>query len=371
MVQEVQACRGALESEPLLGQTLERQLQDKYSNQGKITTLMLQNIPFKYTQDMLLEELIDCIGSSDVFNFFYLPWDLQNNSNIGYAFINFRTVEAAQRCMRIFTKFAFRRFNSPKRCRVFRAHIQGLENNVLHLMDCAVSDARSHYPIIMWKGKQLKLGKVIAMLDSQKMKESRHSPLSAPVAHNHQEQRRSPLSVPTAAGLGNTGYCPSLDQPWAGAQLASPLEETAPTFEEDQGDQDGWDSLEAELASCLTRHRQEMAAKQRNEMTPTTRFGGEDAIFDTSCLSGWRDRSDRVSIEALPVRDAGSQHNRLLQQHRDPLSCGSGMELLAQAGLGSLGHRGGFIADGMREHVIEPRNPTDHVLQKFWQKFGR
>jgi len=283
-----------------------------------------------------------------------LPWDQQNDSNIGYAFVNFRTVGAAERCTRIFTNFTFRRFDSPKCCKVFPAHIQGLENNVLHLMDRAVSEARSHYPIIMWKGKKLKLGKVIAVLESQCMKEYRHSPLSALAAQRRQEEyRHSPLSAPAAPGLGNAGCCNSLDQPWAGAQAASPLE-TAPIFEEDQGDQDGWDSLE-----------------QRNEMTSTSRFGGADTICDTNSLDGCQDRSGRVSMDALPVQETGSQHNKLPQQYRDPLSFGSGMELLAQAGPGGPGHRSGFLADDMRGHVIEPRNPTDHVLQKFWQRFGR
>lgn len=149
------------------GPTRERGLAQKYANQGKITTLMLRNIPSKYTQDMLLEELIDCMGSSDIFDFFYLPWDQQNNCNIGYAFVNFRTTAAAERCSRLFTNFSFRRCDSQKICRVYPAHIQGLENNVLHLMDRAVSEARSHYPIVMWKGEKLKLGKVIAALDSQ------------------------------------------------------------------------------------------------------------------------------------------------------------------------------------------------------------
>jgi len=338
-----------LGSEFLSGQFRDRELQRKYSNQGKITTLMFRNIPTTYTQDMLLEEIIDCMGSSDEFDFFYLPWDQQNDSNIGYGFINFRTVGAAERCTRIFTNFTFRKFDSPKCCRVFPAHIQGLENNVLHLSDRVVSEARSHYPIIMWKGQKLKLGQVIAMLDGQCTEEYRRSPLSAPVAHSRQTKYRSPLSAPNASGLGNRR---SLDQPWAGAQAASPLEETTPIFEEDQRDQNGWDSLEAQLASCLRRHRQEMAAKQCNEMTSTSTFCGAEVISNTSSLSGCQDKSDRVSMDAFPVKNRGSQHNKL-HVFQDPLSWSSGMEL----------------PDDM--HVIEPRNPTAHVLHKFWQKFGR
>mmetsp|Transcript_96307 Transcript_96307/g.267631 ORF Transcript_96307/g.267631 Transcript_96307/m.267631 type:complete len:379 (+) Transcript_96307:62-1198(+) len=155
----------------------ERGLAQKYSNAGQITTLMLRNIPSMYTQDMLLEEIIDCMGSSDSFDFFYLPWDLQNDCNVGYAFVNFRDAASAERCSRIFTNFSFRKFDSRKTCRVQPAHIQGLENNLRHLMDRAVSEAHSHYPIIMWKGEKLKLGKVIAALDGQRVNQP---PKSAP-----------------------------------------------------------------------------------------------------------------------------------------------------------------------------------------------
>jgi len=155
----------------------ERGLAQKYANAGQITTLMLRNIPSMYTQDMLLEEIIDCMGSSESFDFFYLPWDLQNDCNVGYAFINFRDVASAERCTRIFTNFNFRNFDSRRTCKVFPAHIQGLENNLRHLMDRAVSEAHSHYPIIMWKGEKLKLGKVIAALDGQRVNQP---PKSAP-----------------------------------------------------------------------------------------------------------------------------------------------------------------------------------------------
>jgi len=171
----------------------ERGLAQKYSNAGQITTLMLRNIPSMYTQDMLLEEIIDCMGSSDSFDFFYLPWDLQNDCNTGYAFVNFRDVASAERCTRIFTNFSFRKFDSRRTCRVYPAHIQGLENNLRHLMDRAVAEAHSHYPIIMWKGEKLKLGKVIAALDGQRPNQP---PKSAP-GHSLSDSSRDPCFAPS------------------------------------------------------------------------------------------------------------------------------------------------------------------------------
>lgn len=56
-------------------------------NNDKRTTLMIKNIPNKYTKDMLLN-LID-VNFKNKYDFFYLPMDFNNKCNVGYAFINF------------------------------------------------------------------------------------------------------------------------------------------------------------------------------------------------------------------------------------------------------------------------------------------
>ncbi len=56
------------------------------------TTLMIRNIPNKYTKNMLLNEIK--LGFSDLFDFFYLQIDPNTLCNMGYAFINFKNVES-------------------------------------------------------------------------------------------------------------------------------------------------------------------------------------------------------------------------------------------------------------------------------------
>jgi hypothetical protein len=55
---------------------------------GLKTTVMLRNIPNKYTRRMLLDRLIEG-GFEGTFDFLYLPIDVRNLCNMGYAFVNF------------------------------------------------------------------------------------------------------------------------------------------------------------------------------------------------------------------------------------------------------------------------------------------
>jgi len=95
------------------------------------TTLMLRNIPNKYTQPTLQQE-IDDNGFAGTYDFLYLPFGLQNKSNVGYAFINCHTPEAAQKFRAAFAAYRFKRFRTQKIGSVCDARIQGLQANLQH-----------------------------------------------------------------------------------------------------------------------------------------------------------------------------------------------------------------------------------------------
>eukprot|EP00438_Fugacium_kawagutii_P006557 Skav207717 [mRNA] locus=scaffold1347:141932:148675:+ [translate_table: standard] len=70
------------------------------------TTVMLRNIPNRYSQAGLLKE-IDAAGFTDTYDFFYLPMDTKNRTNVGYAFINFLTSQDLDRFMSYFAGYVF------------------------------------------------------------------------------------------------------------------------------------------------------------------------------------------------------------------------------------------------------------------------
>eukprot|EP00802_Teleaulax_amphioxeia_P005655 Tamp_05659.p1 GENE.Tamp_05659~~Tamp_05659.p1 ORF type:complete len:786 (+),score=139.56 Tamp_05659:308-2359(+) len=94
------------------------------------TTVMVKNIPNKYTQRNLLD-LIDG-NYAGKYDFFYLPIDFKNKCNLGYAFINFRNPTSIGPFFREFDQMRWERFNSDKICLVTYARIQGKQALVSH-----------------------------------------------------------------------------------------------------------------------------------------------------------------------------------------------------------------------------------------------
>merc|ERR1719377_181029 len=73
--------------------------------QGEPTTVMLRNIPNRYTQGHLVN-LLDENGFRSLYDFVYLPMDFRNGVNLGYAFVNLLTHQDALQAMSTFQGFS-------------------------------------------------------------------------------------------------------------------------------------------------------------------------------------------------------------------------------------------------------------------------
>ena len=93
------------------------------SGNDQRTTLMVRNIPNKYTQQAVLEEIN--VKFNGCYDFFYLPIDFKNKCNMGYAFINFvHAIFIVDFFMQLDSQ-KWPTFNSDKICKIRYGRIQG------------------------------------------------------------------------------------------------------------------------------------------------------------------------------------------------------------------------------------------------------
>jgi len=92
------------------------------------TTVMIRNIPNRYTQEQLLDEIL--CTEFDV-NFLHLPLVSKSNANVGYAFANFSDPREARRFMRSFEGHPFlKQHGNVKYAAANYARLQGFAENI-------------------------------------------------------------------------------------------------------------------------------------------------------------------------------------------------------------------------------------------------
>ena len=102
----------------------------------KKTTLMIRNIPNKYTKELMLETIDE--EFHDAYDFFYLPIDFKNNCNVGYAFINFKELQYIKPFFEKFNMKKWAHFKSEKICEIKYARIQGKTECEEHFKDSSL-----------------------------------------------------------------------------------------------------------------------------------------------------------------------------------------------------------------------------------------
>ncbi|CEG45527.1 mei2-like protein [Plasmopara halstedii] len=113
------------------------------SGTDKRTTLMIRNIPNKYTQQMLLAEINS--NHRGNYDFFYLPIDFKNKCNMGYAFINFIEAAHIELFHKNFNGQKWTNFNSEKVCAISYARLQGKQAMVARFQNSSLLDKRESY----------------------------------------------------------------------------------------------------------------------------------------------------------------------------------------------------------------------------------
>ncbi|KAI7754854.1 hypothetical protein M8C21_020857 [Ambrosia artemisiifolia] len=111
------------------------------------TTLMIKNIPNKYTSKMLLASIDE--KHSGTYDFLYLPIDFKNKCNVGYAFINMLSPMHIISFYQDFNGKKWEKFNSEKVASLAYARIQGKAALVTHFQDSSLmNEDKRCQPII-------------------------------------------------------------------------------------------------------------------------------------------------------------------------------------------------------------------------------
>jgi RNA recognition motif-containing protein len=109
------------------------------------STIMLRNVPYDARQRGVLT-LIEEEGFRGLFDFFYAPLDFKSKNNLGYAFVNFKSLEIAKD---FFKRFDGKRVSSrpgwDKPLRVCWARVQGFEANIDHYRNSPVNEMPTEF----------------------------------------------------------------------------------------------------------------------------------------------------------------------------------------------------------------------------------
>ncbi|KAF5752771.1 protein MEI2-like 5 [Tripterygium wilfordii] len=127
------------------------QLDKIISGEDNRTTLMIKNIPNKYTSKMLLAAIDE--KHRGTYDFLYLPIDFKNKCNVGYAFINMLSPKHIISFYEVFNGKKWEKFNSEKVASLAYARIQGKAALVSHFQNSSLmNEDKCCRPILFHSG---------------------------------------------------------------------------------------------------------------------------------------------------------------------------------------------------------------------------
>jgi hypothetical protein len=149
------------------------------------TSLMIRNVPVLYSAEMLLAEW----PNEGTFDFFYLPWNVDTQRNLSYAFLNFTTEAAALSFVQRWQKQRLPHFSSRKPLNISFADVQGLADNLRQLQKKRVNLEQCH-AVVFENGCRVSLKRAV-----------RNAVLQAP-ATKHTVMKQHPQATAHKAALG-------------------------------------------------------------------------------------------------------------------------------------------------------------------------
>ncbi|XP_072978005.1 protein MEI2-like 2 isoform X1 [Typha angustifolia] len=126
------------------------------SGEDTRTTLMIKNIPNKYTSNMLLAALDE--NHEGTYDFFYLPIDFKNKCNVGYAFINMVSPAHIISFYEAFNGKKWEKFNSEKVASLAYARIQGTAALISHFQNSSLMNEDKRCRPILFHSKGVEAG---------------------------------------------------------------------------------------------------------------------------------------------------------------------------------------------------------------------
>ncbi|KOM40060.1 hypothetical protein LR48_Vigan04g025800 [Vigna angularis] len=170
------------------------------SGEDTRTTLMIKNIPNKYTSKMLLAAIDE--NHRGTYDFLYLPIDFKNKCNVGYAFINMLSPSLIIPFYETFNGKKWEKFNSEKVASLAYARIQGKTALVSHFQNSSLMNEDKRCRPILFHSEGSEAGDLIVQ---------EHLPAN-PNNVNIQGLRSSELHSSDFAGSPpNTGPSANLD----------------------------------------------------------------------------------------------------------------------------------------------------------------
>jgi hypothetical protein len=123
------------------------------------TSLMIRNIPNKYTQQMLLAEFTENGHGPGKIDFFYLPIDFKNKCNRGYAFalISWNAKTLFHFIVNILVKIG-EFSDSDKICDITYARIQGKANMLKRFENSALMEKEEEYKPLVFVSHGIREG---------------------------------------------------------------------------------------------------------------------------------------------------------------------------------------------------------------------